>query len=365
MKLDSMISTSDGEHFPKSPPKAGIVTVNWNGWSDTLECLEAVFKLKGFQGPVVVVDNGSTDGSVDFIAAWARGELSIFPKSKHPQIESLVLPPVAKPIPFKLLESSSLNDAGYLDTACRLFVVCTGQNLGFAGANNLGMSLLLQLADIELLWLVNNDALPRGDALEELTAAADLQGLPQIYGSALLEYSDPLTIQAVGGKYSPYSGRSKHVLAGQPITCLDRLGDRIAVDYPAGAAMVVNRSFIKEHGLMSEDYFLYCEEIDWVLRTRPPKKAFAVPRSVVFHKGGASTAADWKGVDRGLTADYYTLRNRLLLARQVSLWAFFCCAILMPVTVVRRVFRPRRGTVSNAFQAIRDGLLGRTGKRSG
>jgi GT2 family glycosyltransferase len=127
--------------------------------------------------------------------------------------------------------------------------------------------------------------------------------------------------------------------------------------------MLVNRSFITKYGLMCEEYFLYFEEIDWALRMGRPWKAYAVPRSIVFHKGGATTAAGRKGSTRSLLADYYMLRNRLLLARRVSLGAFICCAMLAPGMVVRRMFRKRKGLVFNAINAVKDGLLGHSGIR--
>jgi GT2 family glycosyltransferase len=342
----------------------GIVTVNWNGWQDTLECLEAIFRMQGFLGPVVVVDNGSQDGSIDLLIAWAMGQLCVVPQSRQPQIERLVIPPVTKPITARILDPLSLlTHRDNLESTCRLFIIRAGQNLGFAAANNLGIKLLLKSSNIELIWFINNDALPREDAFREITSAAGLADEPLICGSALLEYMEPMTIQALGGLYSLYSGVSTHIMAGMHADSLMKLEQRVAVDYPVGAAMLVNRSFITKYGLMCEEYFLYFEEIDWALRMSRPRKAYAVPRSIVYHKGGAATAAGRKGSTRNLPADYYMLRNRLLLARRVSLGAFICGAILAPGMVIRRMFRKRKGLVFNAVNAVKDGLLGHSGMR--
>lgn len=127
--------------------------------------------------------------------------------------------------------------------------------------------------------------------------------------------------------------------------------------------MLVNRAFINEYGLMREDYFLYCEEIDWVLRMGWPSKAHIIPRSVVFHKGGSATVAGRVGADRNLLSDYYILRNRLLIARRVSLAAFACNVLLAPVLVARRMVRNQNGLVLNAIQALWDGIIGRSGPR--
>jgi GT2 family glycosyltransferase len=342
----------------------GIVTVNWNGWQDTLECLEAIFRMQEFLGPVVVVDNGSQDGSIEILIAWARGEICVVPQSQQPQIKRLVIPPVIKPITARILDPVSLlTHRDSLDSTCRLFIIRAGQNLGFAAANNLGIKLLFKSSNIELIWFINNDALPREDAFTEITSAASLADGPLICGSVLLEYAEPMTIQALGGRYSVYSGVSTHIMAGMRANSLMKLEQRVTVDYPVGAAMLVNRSFVTKYGLMCEEYFLYFEEIDWALRMSRPRNAYAVPRSIVFHKGGATTAAGRNGNSRSLLADYYMLRNRLLLARRVSLGAFISCAMLTPVMVIRRMFRKRRGLVLNAVNAVKDGLLGHSGIR--
>jgi len=361
MEVDPALNRA-GLSGPAAP--LGIVTVNWNGWQDTIECLEAIFRMQGFLGHVVVVDNGSQDGSIEMLIAWAMGEFCVVPQSRQPEIERLVIPPVTKPITARILDPLSLlTHRDSLDSTCRLFIIRVGQNLGFAAANNLGIKLLLKSSSIDLIWFINNDALPREDAFMEITSAASLADGPLLCGSVLLEYTEPMTIQALGGRYSVYSGVSTHIMAGMRANSLMKLEQRVMVDYPVGAAMLVNRSFITKYGPMCEEYFLYFEEIDWALRMSRPRTAFAVPRSIVFHKGGAATAAGRNRSTRSLLADYYMLRNRLLLARRVSLAAFISCAMLTPVMVVRRIFRKRKGLVFNAVNAVKDGLLGHSGIR--
>src|SRR5260221_4190865 len=133
----------------------GIVTVNWNGWRDTLECLEAIFRMRGFLGPVVVVDNGSQDGSIEMLTAWAIGEICVVPQSRQPQIERLVIPPVTKPITARILDPLSLlTQRDSLDSTCRLFIVRAGQNLEYSGANNLALKQLLKSPNIELISFI-------------------------------------------------------------------------------------------------------------------------------------------------------------------------------------------------------------------
>jgi len=59
-------------------PKVAIIILNWNGWKDTIECLESVFRNTYPNYQVIVVDNGSTDGSMEKIKAWADGKQEVF-----------------------------------------------------------------------------------------------------------------------------------------------------------------------------------------------------------------------------------------------------------------------------------------------
>jgi GT2 family glycosyltransferase len=342
----------------------GVVTVNWNGWADTLECLEAVFRMKGFAGRVFVIDNGSQDESVELIRAWAAGSLCVLPQSDRPEIVRLTMPPIAKPMAIKIVDYADLTGLTVRSgSICRLIVVRVKENAGFAAANNIGIKALLSLGEVDFIWLINNDALPRDDALAEFLSAGASITRPFLGGATVLEYWFPEYIQAAGGRYFRYLGVSTHLMAGEHASLVPTREPTLLVDYPIGAAMFLNTAFLRAYGLMSEDYFLYCEEIDWVLRMGWPSKALLFPRSIVFHKGGSATAAGRSSHERSLLADYYMLRNRFLLARKVSLVAFFVVACSAPLLILRRVLRKRKGAVLNALIAVKDGIRGRNGKR--
>src|ERR1700674_1871023 len=75
-----------------------VILLNWNGWKDTIECLESVFRLTYPDFRVVVCDNASADGSLKKIKQWARGELPA--ESANPLLSQLISPPLPKPIPY-------------------------------------------------------------------------------------------------------------------------------------------------------------------------------------------------------------------------------------------------------------------------
>ena len=88
-----------------------VLLLNWNGWRDTIECLESVLRLEWPELRVIVCDNGSTDGSEARIAEWARGALDA-PVPTHPALAALVTPPVRKPIPMVRYDRAAAERGG-------------------------------------------------------------------------------------------------------------------------------------------------------------------------------------------------------------------------------------------------------------
>src|SRR5437762_10906736 len=127
------------------PSKVYIVVLNWNGWRDTLECLESLFRLEYPNFRVIVCDNNSSDGSIEKIQGWAEGAIQA-PKSANPQLASISYPPVRKPVGYSSITvNRSSNSVKIPDLP--LVIVQTRANLGFAGGNNVALRSLLSLTD--------------------------------------------------------------------------------------------------------------------------------------------------------------------------------------------------------------------------
>jgi GT2 family glycosyltransferase len=88
------------------------------------------------------------------------------------------------------------------------------------------------------------------------------------------------------------------------------------IDYIVGASMLVSRRFLEGVGLMREDYFLYYEEVDWVLRAGQRFKLAFAADSIVFHKEGATAGSSSNWRTRSEISDLCALRNRLLITRR-------------------------------------------------
>jgi GT2 family glycosyltransferase len=296
-------------------PRVYIILVNWNGWQDTIECLESVFRLDYADYSVIVCDNHSTDGSVEKIKAWANGQLNA--DAANPELETLTRPAVPKPIPF--VETSILEVAGSNQKQpARLILIHAGSNLGFAGGNNIGLEYALSIGDLEFAWLLNNDTVVTPSALSEMILRMSERADSGLCGSTLLDYRNPDHVQALGGStYNKWLARSGHI--GRGISKED-VPDPAIVEskmrYVIGASMLVRKSFLMDVGLMNESYFLYFEEIDWATRGKGRYALAYAQKSVVYHKQGTSAGTSFERKSRSYTSEYYSSRGRLLYTRK-------------------------------------------------
>src|SRR4051794_34179335 len=192
-----------------SSPGVAVIVLNWNGWKNTIECLESVFRLNYPAFTVVVCDNGSTDGSLDRIRAWAEGKLPATCSSAD--LARLVAPPVAKPISHVTIDAA--DPAAGAAFGVRLVLIPTGANRGFAGGNNVGLRYALSRDDIEYFWVLNNDTVVERDALSRLIEAMKDDPQLGLCGSVLRNYGSPGSVLTLGGrKYNRWTGRTTAIL---------------------------------------------------------------------------------------------------------------------------------------------------------
>jgi GT2 family glycosyltransferase len=294
-----------------------IVLLNWNGWRDTLECLESVFRLTGAPFRVVVCDNGSTDGSAEHLRAWADGNLDVYvPEAKT--LRTLTFPPISKPVRYIAYDASKPHHNAD-DAAAPLVIIENGADLGFAAGNNPGIRYALEQADMDFVWLLNNDTVVEPHALEALVQRAHAQPTPGICGSTIRYYFAPDRVQALGGAIDQnLLARCRLVgantLAQAPV---DSAKVEKRIDFIYGASMLVSRIFLEDVGLLNERYFLYCEEVDWALRAGGRYRWGYARDSVIYHRDGGATQHG-----QSAFAHYHSTRSGLLLTWTYRRWRF-------------------------------------------
>jgi GT2 family glycosyltransferase len=344
--------------------KTYIVVVNWNGWQDTIECLESVFRLRHEEFVVIICDNGSKDGSMERITEWAKGERKASAESAG--MESYTFPPVTQPIPFAFLTASQVNGPHLNEGHERLVLIQSEDNLGFAGGNNLGLSYILSRNDHDYVWMLNNDAVVHPDALARLIDRMEEDSRIGICGSKLCFYSAPLLVQAYGGAaYSPLTGRNRHLGEFEEVNVEE---DRTAVEgqlgYVVGASMLVSRRFLSSIGFMNEDYFLYYEELDWATRAKGKFLLGYAPRSVVYHKqgssiGGKSLGRKAKPEENFVVSDFYGIRNQIRFTRRYYPQYLPAVAITVAWRLLKRIAAGKRKRAWSVIQGVFSAFSGR------
>lgn len=339
--------------------KVYIIILNWNGWQDTVECLESVFRLHYNHYQVVVCDNDSQDNSLDHIRAWAGGHAPVVIDEKHP-LQHLSFPNVPKPINFVDISRIEAESSRIHALQEPLILIKTGGNLGFAGGNNVGMRFALQQGDTDYIWLLNNDTVIEPNALSALVEECVIKtqtGRPFTSGSLVCFYSDPDVIQALGGcRFNEKTG-----IASQTLGRFKRRSDTInheqvaqSLHYITGCTWLLPVGFLREVGLMEESYFLYYEEIDWATRAGKRYGLTYTPDSVVYHKEGSSIGSKTIRRAPSLLSEYYLTRSKIRFMRLFFPWNLPIVYILSLAQAVNRV---RQGFPKNGWTIVR-ALLG-------
>ena len=317
------------------PPRIAVVMVNWRGAADTIECLESLLR-SDVHVHAIVCDNDSSDGSVEALLGWARGE-RIYDAGTGP-LAPLTIPPLEKPVPHEHLR----NEGGFTrGPQAPLTIIETGGNLGYAGGNNVGIRFALANPDIDTVWLLNNDTVVEPSTAGAILGAFDADPGLGMVGAALRYYHRPSHHQMLGGmRFSRWTTRAVGIGAGSAVRApidADRVGRD--TDFVCGASLGVSRTFLETVGLMGEEYFLYYEEIDWAIRNAGRFRIGFAPAAVVYHKEGGSIGSSGAKGQRSALSDYHHARSKLLFGRKhfpALLPAYFMQNLLM---AARRVLR--------------------------
>jgi GT2 family glycosyltransferase len=341
---------------PSLGPSLGVVIVNWNRRDYTIECLESLLR-SDVAVQVVIVDNGSTDGSLDGLAEWARGTRGF--AAPPGRLAELSTPPLQKPLDHVILTAAAASATP--PRAGEVSLVAAGGNLGFAGGNNLGLAHLALAPGITHFWLLNNDTVVAPGAAGAVLRACAADPAIGMCGTVVRFYSRPDIVQALNGyRFSRLAGTgapiggSLHLPPGSPLPQPAR-EIAAATDFILGASLTVSRAFVDAIGPMAEDYFLYFEEIDWATRNAGRfATGFAADADVWHRAGGAIGSGEGQGT-RSAGSDYWMQRARLIFTRKFHRGLLPIHYALGLTVAVRRLLRRQP---ANARAIVR-ALLGR------
>jgi len=293
------------------PPRVTIVIVTWNKKADVLALLDALATMEYQNVRVVVVDNASTDGTVQAIRSH--------------------------PLQVTLLENR--------------------ENLGGTGGFNTGLRHLLHHGRQEYIWLLDNDAMITPTTLTHLVAAMEHDPDIGVAGSRIMAPEKPDLMVELGGfvdwNHAIWLPHLRYRPAAET-----KPGSIVTVDYVAACSALVRESALRQVGIMDERFFLHWDDIDFCLRFREQGfRVAAVSDSVIFHS-----------VEKGFNPNivYFDIRNGLLMAakhlppakRLAPQWAL---SRLIGMGVTAAALEGQRRLGKTLLLALKDALAGRYG----
>lgn len=225
--------------MPLSLPLVSVVIVNWNGLRFLEDCLSSLFNQSYQAFEVIMIDNGSTDGSVEFI------------RSNFP----------------------------------RTVIIENKENLGFAAANNQG----IRAARGKYIATLNNDTKLDNNWLSSLVNLAESsESCVGMWAPKILSMKEPTKIDSVGGLLIYKDGIARG--RGREKEDKGQFDKVEEILFPSACSALYRKDMLDEVGYFDEDFFAYCEDTDLGLRGRLAGwKALSAPNAIVYHHYSGST----------------------------------------------------------------------------
>ncbi len=293
-------------------PLVITVILNTNRREDTLAVLDSLSKGDYPNHQIMVLDNASSDGSVQAI---------------RERFASVQIIPIL-------------------------------ENRGYAGNNNVGIEAALAQG-AEWVFVLNEDTILASDCIRKLVEAGASMPEVGIVGPMVYHHSEPTVIQSAGGvinsKWQTWHAGQNEVDHGQ-------FPEIRQVDWLSGCAIMVRRGVIEQVGMLDVRFFYYFEETEWCLRSRNAGwKILHVPQAHLWHKGVQ------KNYTPGANVTYYATRNRFLLfsKHKAPIIAWLIAIWETARTLFSWSIRPKWRDMRDHRDAMWQGMMDFIGKRWG
>jgi GT2 family glycosyltransferase len=224
-----------------SDPLVYIIILSWNGKADTIECLRSLRRIEYPNFKILMVDNASSDGTVEAV------------REEFPAIELIV------------------NDS----------------NLRFAGGNNVGINHAIE-SGARYVLLLNNDTVVDKALVRTLVDVAESAPKIGMVGPKIYYYHERNRLWYAGGKIDWKKGWMWHV--GVREEDRGQYDTQEETDFISGCCMLVKRSVIDSVGMFDDAYYIYGEDVDWCVRaSRAGFQLRFVPEAKLWHKLSVSS----------------------------------------------------------------------------
>lgn len=277
--------------------------VNWNLKEDTTACLRSLLAAGVPLNRVIVLDNGSTDGSPEALSGRFGEDLHL---------------------------------------------IRSERNMGFAQGSNLAIQHALAQG-AEWVFILNNDTIVSPTLMHELANAYQATEEYAILSPLIYYHEEPDRIWHMGHRIIPGS-----LMTYRPCRRLGRnrdLPELIPVDFVSGCGMLVKREVFERIGLFDPDFFMYGEEVDFCWRARAAGfRTACACRAKMWHKVATSARRD------KVAARYLRIRNQIRIYRRYSNWSQL--PIMLALTSARILFLALGDLVKGQPELLRPSVHG-------
>lgn len=240
-----------------------IIIINYNNWLDTIECIQSLIVAKIFFENIIVIDNYSNDDSYLRL------------KEKFPQIE----------------------------------IIKTTNNLGFSGANNVGIRIGLE-RKVDFIILLNNDTIVKPDSIQNLLKETINHPEVSLSTGQIRYYPEKNEIWYDGGGLISWRGLAVHHNFNKKVKDSFAKRSPSYVSFASGCFLCIRSRDLEKLGFMEEEFFLYLEDIEYSSRAiKKNLKILYVPNSIIYHKANGA-----RKLNKSMS--YYSIRNRRLLIKR-------------------------------------------------
>ena len=334
--------------------RVAIIILNWNGWEDTVECLESIYQINYPNYDVIVVDNDSTDDSIEKIKEYCEGKIEV--ESKFFNYN-----PSNKPIKFfeytenEIKIDDNQKDIFNLSSPKNIILIKNDGNYGFAGGNNIGIKYAANILKSNYVLLINNDAVVDPDFLTELIKVAENDEKIGFVGAKTYFYNKKEIIQAAGGGNIDFK---KVIAIESALNQVDNgnYNQNYELDYITGSCILCKREVLDKIGMLNANYFMYWEDVDWCFRGKKLgyKSVYAF-KSKIWHKVSVSSTNYLK--------IYYCTRNRIYFMKQnvngdhyLKFLSYFFVYIFLPQIISYLFNRDLRGGFNPYLKGFISGI---------
>ena len=291
-----------------------IILINYNGYKDTLECIESLKNISYRNYKIIIVDNKSTDSSIQELSKITN--------------ENIIL-------------------------------IKSDKNLGFAGGNNLGIKYALKDEKTEYILLLNNDTIVEPDFLSYLVKTGEKDKKIGLIGCKIKYFTNRDLIWYAGGHVNWFRFMGKH--DGLRKFDSPKYNKEKEISFITGCCVLIKRDVIEKIGLLPEEYFMYFEDVDFCVKVKDAGFIlFYQPLAVIYHKIGLSS-----GGEKSSFALEYLARNRLYFMfkykNKVSRISFIFSIFLFFAERLVKIFllflKRKKAKVKAIIRGLKEGIF--------